>query len=279
MTILYVGGAPRSGSTILARALAEHPGVAAVGEVNEFWSDGFRHNRRCACGRRFRACPHWRRVVRRAFDPHGRVDARRLAAWADGAGRSMWLAAPVPSDVAAALAGLYRALREVTGARVLVDTSKSAGYARALQAVPELEVRAVHLVRDSRATVYSWSRKTIRPRLGTLRACAQWNAYNLPWTFRMLGGDREVRRIRYEDFAARPRRVTRDLLRWVGAGSSAATPRSAASHILSGNPVRSVPGRVHIVEDAAWKAGLPAGARRLATACTWPLLAQYGYLA
>ena len=53
---------------------------------------------------------------------------------------------------------LYRAIATVTGARVIVDSSKLPSYLAVLRGVDGLDVRTVHLVRDPRAAAFSWQR-------------------------------------------------------------------------------------------------------------------------
>ena len=59
-----------------------------------------------------------------------------------------------------ALRTLYTAIREVSGADVVVDSSKGSSYGQLLAlAGPPLSVHVVHLVRDPRAIVYSVTRR------------------------------------------------------------------------------------------------------------------------
>jgi len=82
---------------------------------------------------------------------------------------------------------LYRAIQEHAGCRLIVDTSKYPTYSYLLRLLPALDIRAVHLVRDARATAYSWQRvKTYPTAKGTrymerhtaLRSAAAWLILN-----------------------------------------------------------------------------------------------------
>src|SRR5215204_2827150 len=53
VTVLYIGGHGRSGSTILAQTLGQIPGFVNVGEVWQVWYRGLRENERCGCGQPF----------------------------------------------------------------------------------------------------------------------------------------------------------------------------------------------------------------------------------
>jgi len=57
-----------------------------------------------------------------------------------------------------ALEKLYQAIAEVTGKRLIVDSSKYPTYSYLLGLLPTIDLSIVHLVRDPRAVVHSWWR-------------------------------------------------------------------------------------------------------------------------
>ena len=61
------------------------------------------------------------------------------------------------------LTKLYCAIQSVSGSQVIVDSSKGPRYAMLLNEIPEIDLRVVHLVRDSRGVVYSWQKKHVKP--------------------------------------------------------------------------------------------------------------------
>src|ERR1019366_6712916 len=58
-----------------------------------------------------------------------------------------------------ALSRLYSAIREVAGKSVVVDSSREASQALVLARIPSIDLRVLHLVRDSRAVAFSYSRR------------------------------------------------------------------------------------------------------------------------
>lgn len=80
-----------------------------------------------------------------------------------GGGKRSRREGPLPGGYRALLGHLYRAIRRVTGARVVVDSSKNASYARILADTPGIRLRILHLVRDSRGVAYSLGQLTPRP--------------------------------------------------------------------------------------------------------------------
>src|SRR5687768_12088508 len=87
------------------------------------------------------------------------------------------------------LSKLYRAIGEVAGARVVIDASKHASTAFLLRRVPAIDLRVVHLVRDSRGVAYSWTKEVKKPEVtgddafmpqySPSSSGRQWVAYNL----------------------------------------------------------------------------------------------------
>ena len=72
--VLFIGGAGRSGSTLLDRLLGQTPGLVSVGEVTNIWKVGFTDDFPCGCGELFSGCPFWREVIAAAFPPGQGLD-------------------------------------------------------------------------------------------------------------------------------------------------------------------------------------------------------------
>jgi UDP-N-acetylglucosamine transferase subunit ALG13 len=301
--VLFIAGWGRSGSTLLDRMLGQVPGVFSAGELRDIWERGVREDRLCGCGQPFHECTVWRKVGEVAF---GGWDALDLAAvqalrlWLDRPWSVPQLLASRVSpaldrDVAAyrgILAKLYAAIVEVTGARVIVDSSKIATFALLLRGVDDLDVRTVHLVRDPRGVIHSW-RKAVRRddgggrdamiRYGVVPAAARYVAYNgLAHSLRALG---PYRFVRYEDLLDAPRATVARILAFAGAptpGDTLGYLRAGEvdlepNHTVDGNPMRMSHGPVALRRDDGWRTGLPARDRRMTMALTAPLALLYGY--
>ncbi len=303
--LVYVGGAGRSGSTLLERMLASIPGFWSVGELVFVWERGLKRNDRCGCGARFHDCEFWNRVGEVGFGGWSRVDveeAASLRATVDrhrnldrvaGLRRRGSLEA-VMNTYADLTGRLYHAVREVSGASVIIDSSKSVGYALQLRDLPSFDLRLVHLVRRSHGVAYSWSRRVRKPGVGDGNsfmsvhspswAVGLWIADNLLWDAVARRMPRATR-VRYEDLVADPRaellRVL-DELALSGAERTLGFLEDASAHLLpthgiSGNPMRFEHGRVALRVDDEWRTSMSLPRRALISAVTWPLLRHYGY--
>ena len=300
--VLYLAGEGRSGSTLLGRLAGEIEGAIHVGELYFSLEAGFRDRTLCGCGRRLRECDFWGAVFEQGFGGFDNVDVgeflqtkrslerirtlpRLLAPW-KSAGDAQRL-----RDYRQALAALYAAIRKVSGAQVIVDGSKSVPYSYILAGLPTVDLRLVHLVRDSRAVAFSHGRRKPDPSqylaTGLLkqeklpRVAASWNLLNL--LLMLYPPGRSSLRMRYEDAVQDPAAALASLWRFLDepppqTGLLETSPLFLpAGHTVNGNPNRFET-EVQIRPDVEWRRKMPARDRRLMTVLTFPLLMRYGYL-
>lgn len=268
-----------------------------VGELRHLWSAGLSRGGLCGCGVPVDRCDFWKAVLGFAF-PGGTPDPATVIGWQRAAVtvrnfRGLLTGAALRSEAGAAYARtfdrLYRALGAVSGAAVVVDSSKSPVHGALVSHVVDGNVRFVHLVRDPRAIAYSWMRGKPNPgfpagrmwRIPAWRAARVWVVANA--MAERLGRRRPYLLLRYEDFVAEPTRSVREVASLVG-GTPGTTPTIESHaidlpvrHTASGNPVRLKTGRVELREDDAWRTAQRPLHRFLVTAMTLPLLHRYGY--
>jgi hypothetical protein len=298
--LISIGGASRSGSTLLTLLLAGPPSYVAVGELRYIWSRGLQQNMLCGCGAPFRECTFWRAVLAKVYGSIEEVPAAELDAL-QACVAKVWdlpaLLSPVRTRVFDRrverlldhLRAICAAIRTESGAQTIVDSSKLPSYCWLLAEASGPGSRLFHLTRDSRAVAFSQSRKKRKPdihwteaymqRFSPIRSAADWNVLNLAMEAIGLTGSR-VTRARYEDLAADP-------LPWLARNfPGVAFPDSLAqgraglgvSHTVSGNPLRFESGELTIRADIEWRERMRTRDRRLVTAATAPLLLRYGYL-
>jgi len=295
LTVLYVTGHGRSGSTLVGRILNEVEGCFDAGELRWLWlgSAGRADPRICGCGQSHRECPVWSRVLDTRAPGGGPTLEARLSDLAASLCerfrvRHTWrLLSSTRTDAAATefllLGAIYRAIQAVTGATVIVDKSLMPSGAAALLHVDGIVPVAVHLVRDPRAVAYSWRRpKGYLQPAGAL--ATTWH-----WLFMNVAAEAVRRRLpdaslllRYEDLVADPRGAVGRLLELAGLPGDESPVRASgvvlgANHTMYGNPDRLVKGEVPIRADDRWRTGLPVHVAAGVTALALPMLRRYGY--
>jgi hypothetical protein len=292
---------------VLAALLGTWPEFVSVGEIRGVWR-ARDTDERCGCGASFSTCPFWTEVGKRAFGGWEHIDHRRLIeldtklARHRQIGRAL-LGRRSPrfgrgyAALTEALGRLYAAVAEVSDGATIVDSTKDPQYALILRGVQGVDLRLVHLVRDSRGVAFSWAKKDVeRPEYADLpqlrgtpmnsrdvrRTAFEWSAKNL--ILQGLGLTCPHIRVRYEDLFPDARREVARIVQLAGKPQLAESLREPLTsfdalplHTVGGNRVRFQRGPVELARDEQWKRGMPARERREVTALTLPLLKAYGY--
>lgn len=303
--IVYIGSYGRSGSTMLDRVLGEIPGVISLGEIRHIWQRAFRENQWVSKGVPFRECPFWGDVVGRAFGGYDSIDLDaidRMRASLDRLRGIPKLRQPKRQaeafikqldEFGHILKSLYTSIRDVSGCPILVDSSKHPCYAYLLEASGHFDLRLIHLVRDPRATAYSWLRKRVRPEI-------YWKEEDMPrfnpatsalhWTManallEKLSRDLNTQSVflRYEDFVSAPSDWILKI--WEQFEFPEPVLGFLEGHRLSlgvgrtiaGNPFRFKTGHVDIKPDEEWKDNMPKSSRALVSLLTCYQRKKYSY--
>jgi hypothetical protein len=304
--VLYIGGCGRSGSTLLDRIAGQLPGACSAGELVHIWRRGLLGNQLCGCRLPFHECPFWKEVGSSGYGGWDALDGERVAAlqhrvdrnryiplmlapWLDPAYRRRF------ERYADIVERLYRGIHAASGAPVIIDSTKHSSTAYLLSQIPGVDLRVVHLVRDSRGVAYSWTKVVQKPevvdgvaympRFPPLRMAARYDSYNLLFHALRRRGVPTLF-MRYEQLVRHPRRELeriielapelggREDLRYISRSWVDLEP----AHTVAGNPMRFKEGRLELRPDVEWRDRLAAKERVLVSAITSPLLLGYGYL-
>jgi hypothetical protein len=201
--IAYITGLGHSGSTLLDLMIAAHSRAFSVGEIKSLrrfatLSKGrpkheYHANRlgnRCACGAEtIWQCDFWLAVD------------RHLSATVGLSLADLDVGASNRSIFQLHNGLLFRAVADVSGADVIVDSSKTPQRLVGLKVTPGIDVRPIHLMRHPRGQINSAFRSY--PPLKLLRAVTSYNVVTLK-SRRALKGTRHAV-IQYEDLVRDPR--------------------------------------------------------------------------
>jgi hypothetical protein len=300
--VLFVGGYGRSGSTVLDTLLDRVPSVTAVGEFRHLFGRALHDNELCSCGKPFNDCAYWSAVLEQAF-PHG-YDRARIHEAVRAVNRVI-AAPPVRYPelrtrefrehcriYGEAFVAAYRAVAQVSGASVVVDSSKYPLHGLFLSTVPEVDLVAMLLVRDPRAVAYSWTRHKPRPgihwkeaempRHSVARSAFAWNLSN--WlTERLRGRGVALREQRYEDLVAEPVPTLAAIASYALGRDTEVTDSVFAAdpdpsrHTIGGNPVKLQTGPIVLRRDDAWQTAMSREQQAIVrVACAWQMR-RFGY--
>ena len=304
LTVLYLTGAGRSGSTILDNVLGEVPGLFSVGELRFVWDRNIRDDRVCGCGQPFSQCSLWQAVLHEAYGD-ALPDPAEVVAWRDDAiplrvaplvrspevRRRLKARSTAYLDV---LERLYHAVADASGARVIVDSSKYPSYGYLLSLIESIDVRMVHLVRDPHAVTHSWTRRKLETttagvqvpmaQLRPTGTAFNWVLWSVLAELFGRAIPKPAVRVRYEDFVARPRQILELVLEHAGVTAgplpflTGTSVRLSGNHTVGGNPARMHTGPIQLRVDDEWRTAMSRRHRWAVNALAWPGMVGYGYL-
>ena len=301
--VLFIGSVPRSGSTILSDLLNENPHMINVGELVHLWERGVIENNLCGCGQSFSDCEFWGKVGEIAFGGWEHLSGERMRTLQKSADRTRHIPRMLLPSVSkylvtstlqygAVMSRILRAILEVSGKPVIVDTSKHVSTALLLRQLPDIDLRILHLVRDPRGVANSWSKVIARPEvqgeardmdtLHPARIGLRWLWFN--WAFSNMDRlDVPTTTIRYEDFVANPSGTLDQIFEFAGVdqmGSELFGDEPlmlSEGHSVSGNPRRLDRRPVELRADEKWRTDLDPKMRTLVSRVTRPMLDRYHY--
>lgn len=301
ITVLYILGTGRCGSTMLEGILSSSTDMFATGELMALWDGRLQANAPCGCGHGLLECGFWNevlgRVLNETVDPIDYMTMRRAVY-----GQAFDLARrrctgdmrmhPALQRYANFTARLYKSIQDVSSARIIVDSSKASFYGLFLSTIPELDVRLVHLVRDPRGVAYSRTRRRLPAGATRREFTSQPSSFYLYWAFHWLTHNlvadalrlfnpRYIR-VRYEDLVCHPERELERIRHHAGLSNAVVvqqdrTVRMRQNHTVAGNPVRFRTGDVPLRLDEEWKTALKPGYSTGISAIALPLMMRYGY--
>ena len=175
LKLVYILGASHSGTTLLALLLGSHREICTVGEL-KLTSLGDPDNYLCSCRARIKDCKFWQEVKNRMaqkgvmFDIHKAgtdfrsVDSRYAGFLLRPLCRPPFLESlrdmalmisprwrQMEKEISERNALLIETLLEITGKKIVVDSSKIGLRLKYLLKNPKLEVKVIWMVRDGRA--------------------------------------------------------------------------------------------------------------------------------
>jgi hypothetical protein len=296
--LLYIAGFARCGSTILGNVLGEINGFFNAGELMYIWDQALSKDGKCGCGLHVSRCEVWSSILDHAY-PHkidfGRLIRIRNRIW--GAKfvlnnlrvpENKIISQPKIYNYLSALEHLYSSILadssvNAISENIIIDTSKNPAYLYLLSMIRWIDLYVVHIVRDPRATAYSWiAKKKGFYDVSNTRSSLRWSARNLALDLQKKRFYPKFIQIRYEDFISDPKRILEDILKLVNERKSSLefiTPEGIIfhkNHCVFGNPDLFKRGAVKLKIDKRWN-NMKAGDKFLTTLLTWPLMVRYGY--
>jgi hypothetical protein len=196
LELIQIIGSGRSGSTIAEALLAKSNDALPIGELMYIWDRGFLEDWTCACGKSFSKCEFWHAVLKdTGLDKLHKVDIgnflklRKKYASIRSVFYRMFASnfdeknKQEQSELIDAYRTIYRVASNLSGKKVIVDSSKEPGHAIMLRDIGISST--IHLTRNPLGVVNSWKQNklnhannSLMPRQGIVSSAAEWAIVN-----------------------------------------------------------------------------------------------------
>jgi hypothetical protein len=269
--------------------------IASTGELTYLQDDAGATDRHCTCGAAYGQCARYAGWL--ATRPGNEADRVRGIERRGNLRRLLGgiVAAEEARDYRAYAQSLFGHISAVTGAELIVDSSKSArdaaGRPLALSLLAGLDVRILHLTRDPRHTVQSYVSRGSNWVLEGHRAPRPFETWRpiLGWTManriarrlgREIGAERYLH-LKFEDVLADPVSALGRIGAFAGIDLGDAIERIAASrplvagHMVGGNRARLRPQTIR--PDSSAPSRLPQAHALCLKVVSRPLARELGY--
>jgi hypothetical protein len=298
--VVYIAGDGRSGSTLLDRLIGAYPGVFSCGELGNLLPSTIASDQLCACGARARDCGFWRSVLTRWSEAVPDFTEReyrglqrryeRLRSLLRPFGdRELTQDNPRFARYTEYTMTLFDTIADLSGAEVIVDSSKSPARALALSRMPGLKVNMLHLVRDVRGVAYSLrklnnaaqaGKGSKMPRRSNLRFAGTWAVVNFFCERVMPKIPGPNLFARYEDYTKDPDSMLTAVANLIGrdriAYAAGADYLLTQGHQVAGNDARMRPVQ-QILTDETWRDQFGFAMRKGLYLLVLPMMLHYRY--
>ncbi len=314
--IIFILGSGHSGSTVLDKALGSFPRSHSLGEIF-FFSRIITSDTLCSCGKKYSHCPFWKTKRKLFCTKHSikeeSIKKFRMHLLPFGEGGIFYRLLDT-IDLTLNLLGfsillnnenkkiiknnifVFDLFQHETQIDYLIDSSKN--FRRALFLKNKLKNKSIflHLIRDGRAVIFSYLKKTYKvistDEAGELQTreykrkesnphtiIKNWKRLNtfLYYYFKYFLSPKSSYLIRHEDFAATPQKTFQKMSDQLGLQLNVdALDLTTESHMVGGNSSRINAKNIH-APSYKWKTGLEKGIRQNFEKAAGNLLSKFNY--
>tara|TARA_B100000123_G_C25733776_1_gene430518 strand:+ start:419 stop:1294 length:876 start_codon:yes stop_codon:yes gene_type:complete len=285
--IIFIASYPRSGSTILDVIIrkTKNSNFISIGEFFYIFEKGFNNNEKCADGVKFLEHPFWQKIFHGLNHNKASRELRFLKNpfffpffLIMGYLNKNILFKIFPNFFNVFYEILLRVCRE-SGNKIIIDASKDPRQLFILSLFSQINIEIIHLVRDVRATSFSWKRKkvykenTYFKRKSVLRSSLRWLNDHL-WTLFIskINYKTSYNRFFYEQFESL------ETLKFFGKTYLVDLNHKKTSfNVEIGGNVNKFVNFKSITIDNDWKKNMKFIDYILVTSLMWPMLIFFKY--
>ncbi|MBZ9777934.1 sulfotransferase [Psychroflexus sp. CAK8W] len=256
INLIYLLGAGRSGTTLLATLLNNHDDIETLGEMHQF-IEYVDKDKDCSCGEKLTSCSTWNlssdlmdsnikdeRLYCENKESHKNIPSLIFNKKADKRYIS------IQEHIFSALSGNRKS-------KWYLDSSKYIARYLLLKKSKKLNIKGIYMVRDPRGVINSFTKK-VQTSKRPLSAILYYNMINLFGEV-VSRNNRNILKIKYEDLVESPEQVLDEIYKHVFGSSKASVKMPeyfTMPHIVGGNRIKTKK-RIHLSKDTDWQRNIP----------------------
>lgn len=280
--IIYILGAGRSGSTILATTLNNHREINYVGELHHFFSY-VKNDSHCSCGKTISKCKHWEKILNGL--PSTYIDDPQKFEYLCN---KMEYHSSIPLHLMGFKTNrefenykdvqekLISSIHQQTSSKYILDSAKYIGRFLALKKIFKNQVKGIFLVRDLRGVICSF-KKNVQTQNSPLKTYIYYMAINMTAHLLSILPKFDIVKIRYEDIVDKPETTFHQIGNFLDLDLSDCAKKIREQkpfkmpHIIGGNRLKAS-SNIIIKKDQKWLEVMPTYKRILFYLLAFPLM-------
>jgi hypothetical protein len=280
--IIFILGAPRSGTTLLSNILNQIENVISVGELHYIWNRGIINNWVCGNNKSFSDEKFWIDILsdfstKTAINSqeYSKLDIESINTirkWSYIYSFSTIEKKIISnfSDYIKVLEQLYDSIFKVSDAEIIVDSSKLFEVALLISMIKKYQIYYLHIIRDPRAVTYSrvFNKKKQITSIDNIiqmgkgitinKSIRNWLEMNYFSEKFFKRNQKKYKRIYYEKFSKQPNFYLDQILKFCNIHAENPIKNNIVeiqkpNFAFSGNPVRLIEDKIIISNNMVWK--------------------------
>ncbi|MCB0457926.1 MAG: sulfotransferase, partial [Flavobacteriaceae bacterium] len=256
INLIYLLGAGRSGTTMLATILNTHSKIHTLGEMHQFL-DYMLEDKDCSCGKNLSQCDFWGAILQDLDISYLKNKARvDLSNSLEKHYQIPFYLLGKPLNKTYQKMGdmIFEEVQKKISKPWLLDSSKYISRYLLQRKNKKINLKGIYLIRDVRGVIHSFGKNVQTPKK-PLSAILYYTLINC-WAQWVTFFDKRIIKIRYEDFVNDPENTIHKLeAHLFGTTSKIDNLKNSTfeiPHIIAGNRLRSQK-ELSIKKDLKWK--------------------------
>lgn len=254
MNVIYLLGAGRSGTTLMATVLNSHQKIKTIGEMHQF-IEHVNNGKSCSCGESLNNCTYWSSILRELkFEEQDLEQIQNEQDQKESHKNILKLLFKKSPDKAYLKIQnhIFNTIHKQYPDQTILDSSKYISRYLLLKQSKVLNLKGIYVVRDVRGVINSFQKQVQTPK-SPLATIAYYSLINLCGQL-VCWIDKDILKIKYEDFVENPEYVTNKIYSHIfEKENQIGLPENyIMPHIIGGNRMKSNK-KITINSDVKWK--------------------------